>query len=130
MPFTSARLFIPFLPACPPFKTNVCTVAVVYDIKPTSIGIQLRKTEDLVGVRISTKQKNLPFWDGRFYLRDLGLKASFNPSPMKLIERIVVVMIKAGGIQIHGLPFRTSGSFAEDSIFPQLGTSCGTPKPR
>ncbi len=39
-----------------------------------------------------------------YYLKDLGLKASFRPSPIKLIERIVNVITRAGGIHIHGFP--------------------------
>lgn len=65
-----------------------------------------------------------------FYLLDLGLKASFKPSPMKLIDKMVIVIRIAGGIQIHSLNCNTSGSIAESSMFPQLGISCGTPKPR
>lgn len=41
---------------------------------------------------------------------DLGLSASLNPSPIKLIHKIVVVIANAGGIQIHGFPRKISPS--------------------
>src|SRR5699024_11309142 len=61
------------------------------------------------------------------YFVVLGSKASFKPSPTKLIERIVSVIHTAGGTQIHGLFCKTSVCLASINILPQLGISTGTP---
>src|SRR5699024_4003880 len=63
------------------------------------------------------------------YLVVFGSKASFKPSPTKLIDRIVNVIQTAGGTQIHNLFWRTSVCLASINIFPQLGISGGTPTP-
>src|SRR5699024_1653075 len=69
------------------------------------------------------------FHDDLIYFFHFGSKASFNPSPKKLMDNIVNVIQTAGGIHIHSLFCSTSVCLASISIFPQLGISGGTPTP-
>jgi len=65
-----------------------------------------------------------------YYFLPLGLKASFSPSPTKLILKIVNVIINAGGIQIQGFELMISPSYASLNIFPHEGIDLLIPKPK
>ncbi len=47
-----------------------------------------------------------------FYRLDFGFNASLIPSPIKLIDKMVKVIAKAGGNHIHIFEDKTSGSRA------------------
>src|SRR5690606_34137459 len=61
---------------------------------------------------------------------DLGFNASFNPSPIKLMDKIVNVIAVAGGTHIQVILRKTSASLASANIFPQLGVFVGPPNPK